>query len=53
MNFSSFPGSLLVNSDVVGLSAPVPTEDFFGVRRTVPLGAVEWPRELLRLGPPL
>lgn len=44
----------MVDSDVIGLSAPVPTEDFFGVRRTVPstVGAVEWPRGPLRLDPP-
>jgi len=55
MDFSPFPGSLLVGPGVIGLSVSLPKEDFFGVRRAVPptVGAIERPSGPLRLDPPL
>jgi hypothetical protein len=55
MDFSPFPGSMLVGAGIVGLSVSLPSEDFFGARRAVPptAGAIERPSGVLRLDPPL
>jgi hypothetical protein len=43
MDFSPFPGSLLISSGASSMRGSMPQEDFFGVRRGVPptVGAIE------------
>lgn len=55
LDFSPFPGSLLVGPGVVELSGALPKEDFFGFRRAVSptVGAIERLGRPLRLDPPL
>jgi hypothetical protein len=54
VDFSPFPGSLLVGMGIMGLGNWVPGEDFFGTRRGAPptAGAVEKPSGPIRTGPP-
>jgi hypothetical protein len=55
MDFSPFPGSLLVGMGMIGLGDWLPREDFFGTRRgALPtVGAIEKPSGRIRTGPPL
>jgi hypothetical protein len=54
MDFSPFPGSLLVGMGIIGIGDWLPREDFFGTRRGArpTAGAIEKPSGPIKTGPP-
>lgn len=53
LNFSPFPGSIVVGVGVLGIGNGIPREDFFGAPRRVPptVGAIERPSGPILLAP--
>ena len=54
LDFSPYPGSLLVGMGVIGLGDWIPKEDFFGTRRAArpTAGAIEKPSGPIKTSPP-